>query len=203
MAEPILRQIFLFRGAEDALEGLALPAAVTYEKGAIIYGGAEQPRALGVLLSGKAEAVAQQRWSLNRFEAGSVFGAATLFGGGEAYVSTVRAVSRCTVQFIPEDTLRELFGRYPRTAANYIEFLSTRVRFLNDKIAVFTAEGAENKVYHYLTTHADENGVCAAIPMTRLADALGIGRTSLYRAMDVLEEKGLLRRAGSRITLLS
>ncbi len=203
MVERILREIFLFCGAEEALEGLALPKAVTYEKGEIIYGAQDHPRALGVLLSGKAEAVAQQRWALNRFATGSVFGAATLFGGGEDYVSTVRALSRCSVQFIPEETLRDLFARYPQTAANYIAFLSNRVRFLNDKIAAFTAEGAENKLYHYLTTHAGEGGVCQAIPMTRLADTLGIGRTSLYRALDALEQKGLIRRERGRITLLS
>ncbi len=199
----MLKDIFLFRDAEEALAELLLPEPVTYEKGAAIYDTDQHPHALGVLLSGKAEAVAQQRWALNRFAPGSVFGAATLFGGGEDYVSTIKALSRCTVQFIPEETLRALFAAYPQTAANYIAFLSNRVRFLNDKIAAFTADGAENKLYHYLTTHAGTDGVCQAIPMTRLADTLGIGRTSLYRAMDTLERKGLIRREKGQITLLS
>ncbi len=126
-----MQEIFLFRGIPSALKGLELPAESRYEKGEIIYERDHYEKALGVLLTGKAEAVAQERSALRSFGSGDVFGAAALFGGGE-YVSMIRATAPCRVQYIPEDVLRQRVAEYPQTALNYIGFLSEKIRFLNE-----------------------------------------------------------------------
>lgn len=198
----ILQELFLFRDAEEALKGLDLPEEVRYEKGEIIYGRNNYERALGVLLSGKAEAVARERSSLNAFRAGDAFGAAALFGG-EEYVSFIRAMSDCRVQYIPEETLRQLFRDYPQTAMNYIGFLSEKVRFLNGKIATYTSASVEGRLYYWMQANCDEEGhLPAGMTMTKLAKILNIGRTSLYRAMEDLEKKYLLDRQDGEVTLL-
>ena len=198
----IMQELFLFRGAEEAWKTLDLPEEVRYEKGEVIYGRNAYERALGVLLSGKAEASARERSALNAFHAGDAFGAAALFGG-EEYVSFIRALTPCKVQYIPEETLRQLFREYPQTAINYIEFLSEKVRFLNGKIATYTSATVEGRLYCWLQANCGGDGhLPAGMTMTKLAKTLNVGRTSLYRAMEELEKKFVLERQNGEIVLL-
>lgn len=191
----ILENLFLFRGDPDALGSLALPEAETFRRGDVIYGGRTFRRALAVVLRGRAEALSGEKPELTTFGPGSVFGAAALFGGGEEYVSCVRAATECRVLFLDEATLTALFQSHPRTALNYIAFLSGRVRFLNGKIAAFTAGDTEQRLYRWLRSNCDEAGrLPGGMTMTKLAKQLNMGRTSLYRGLDDLENKQLIRR---------
>ena len=198
----MMRELFLFQGVPEALEKLELPDEVGYKKGEVIYGRDNYERALGVLLTGKAEAVAQEKSALTTFFAGATFGAAALFGG-EEYVSVIRATTDCRVQFLPEEVLRKLFADYPQTAVNYVAFLSDKVRFLNRKIATYTSGGAAGRLYYWLGANCDEAGhLPAGITMTMLAKMLNIGRTSLYRALEELEKKGLIKKQNGEVILL-
>lgn len=198
----ILQELFLFHEVPEALKGLDLPEEVCYEKGDVIYGRNNFERALGVLLAGKAEAVARERSALTAFRVGDAFGAAALFGG-EEYVSFIRAVTPCRVQYIPEETLRKLFRDYPQTAMNYIEFLSEKIRFLNGKIATYTSASVEGRLYYWMRNNCDEAGrLPPGMTMAKLARTLNVGRTSLYRAMEDLEKKFLLERRDGEVTLL-
>lgn len=198
----ILQELFLFRDAQEALKTLDLPEEVTYEKGQVIYGRNNYEKALGVLLSGRAEAAARERSALNTFHAGDAFGAAALFGGAE-YVSFIRALTPCKVQYIPEATLGQLFRDYPQTAINYIEFLSAKVRFLNGKIATYTSTSVEGRLYYWLQANCDQEGrLPTGMTMTKLAKTLNVGRTSLYRAIEELEKKFVLGRQDGEVILL-
>jgi CRP-like cAMP-binding protein len=192
-----LAELFLFDGAAEALADVGAAETAVYRKGDLIYDSADCPRALGVLLRGNAEALSPAREAavLSSFGPGAVFGAAALFGMQQPYVSRIRAVTDCTVRFLPEAMLEQMFLRHPRTALNYIAFLSSRVRLLNGKIAVLEQNDAEGRLYRYLTENCDENGrLPARMTMTRLAATLNMGRTSLYRAMESLSKKKLIVR---------
>ena len=118
-------------------------------------------------------------------------------------MSVIRATTACRVQFIPEETLRQLFAAYPQTAANYIAFLSDKVRFLNGKIATYTSAGAAGRLYYWLGANCDEAGhLPAGLTMTKLAKMLNVGRTSLYRALEELEQKGLIEKQNGEFVLL-
>jgi len=198
-------KLFLFDGVAEALSDVGAAETVTYDRGALIYDGVDCPRALGVLLQGRAEAVSPARETavLSAFGPGAVFGAAALFGMEQSYVSRIRAVTDCTVQFLPEELLEGMFLRYPRTAVNYIAFLSSRVRMLNGKIAVLEQNNAEGRLYRYLTENCDENGhLPNRLTMTRLAATLNMGRTSLYRAMESLEKKKLIVRKDGKMEVI-
>ncbi|MBO4853921.1 MAG: Crp/Fnr family transcriptional regulator [Oscillospiraceae bacterium] len=194
-----LEDLFLFAGVPEALEMAEDTQTVTYRRGESIYDEACRRRALGVLLTGRAEAVsaAQKRTVLASFAPGAVFGAAALFGMEGSYVSRIRAITDCSVRFLPEELLERMFLRYPRTAVNYIGFLSSRVRLLNGKIAVLSQNDAAGRLYRYLAENSDEAGrLTVPVTMTRLAGSLNMGRTSLYRAMETLEAKNLVVRKG-------
>ncbi len=203
--EASLGSLFLFDGAAEALADVGQAKTMIYGKGALIYDGADCPRALGVLLRGRAEAVSPAREAavLSTFGPGAVFGAAALFGMGEHYVSRIRAVTECAVQFLPEELLEQLFLRYPRTAVNYIAFLSSRVRLLNGKIAVLEQNDAEGRLYRYLAENCGEDGrLPGPMTMKSLAATLNMGRTSLYRALESLEKKKLIVRKDGKMEVI-
>lgn len=192
-----LSEIFLFDGAAEAAAMAEGAEIVTYGRDEIIYDPSDCRRSLGVVLRGRAEAVSavQEKAVLSAFAPGDVFGAAALFGMDHPYVSRIRAVGECTVQFLPEELLEHLFLTWPRTAVNYIRFLSSRVRLLNGKIAVLAQNDTEGRLYRYLVENCDESGRLARrVTKTGLAAALNMGRTSLYRALDSLEKKNLIVR---------
>lgn len=199
----ILEALFLFKNMEELPDLTQLPPPTSYARGESIYAPEDYPKALGVVLRGRAEAVSARRDTamLTSFTAGTVFGAAALFGG-EGYVSCIRATTDCRVQFLPESLLRQWFMTYPQMALNYIAFLTDRVRFLNGKIAVYTCEGAAGKLYGWLCGNCDAKGELPKLSMTKLAATLNIGRTSLYRAMDELEEKHLLLRKDGKVCVI-
>ena len=200
----LLRQHFLFQGAEELLSDALALGAERFSRGETICDPATAERALGIVLEGRAEAVAptRERAVLAAFGPGDTFGAAALFGG-TGYVSRIRAVTGCTVLLLPEALLRQWFARCPRMAVNYIAFLSGRVRFLNGKIAIFTQDSAQHRLYRWLRANCDETGCLPEkLSMTKLAATLSMGRTSLYRAMEELESAGLIVRDGKRIEVI-
>lgn len=201
----ILRQTFLFKGIENALDTAALPTPVSFKKGETIYGETDFRRALGILISGKAKAtpLSNDKAVLNTFAPGAVFGAAAVFSDGGEYVSRIFAASDCEVLFLDEDALSALFAAYPSAAVNYISFLSERIRFLNGKLSLLTQNDAAGRVYEFLAKNSDENGsVTYSGSMALLARNLSLGRTSLYRALDTLEHQNLIVREDGRIKVL-
>ena len=206
MDDPVtlLHDHFLFPGAGELLHEAQSLGVSRFSRGDTICDPATAGRALGIVLEGRAEAVAPTREKavLAVFGPGGTFGAAALFGG-DGYVSRIRAVTACAVVLLPEELLRQWFQRCPQMAVNYIGFLSSRVRFLNGKIAIFTQDSAQHRLYRWLRANCDE---CSRLPeklsMTKLAGTLSMGRTSLYRAMEELAEAGLIVRDGKRIEVI-
>lgn len=200
----LLHDHFLFQGAEELLHEAQSLGVSRFSRGDTICDPATVGRALGIVLEGRAEAVAPTREKavLAVFGPGGTFGAAALFGG-DGYVSRIRAVTACAVVLLPEELLRQWFQRCPQMAVNYIGFLSSRVRFLNGKIAIFTQDSAQHRLYRWLRANCDEWGrLPEKLSMTKLAGTLSMGRTSLYRAMEELAEAGLIVRDGKRIEVI-
>ena len=200
----LLHDHFLFQGAEELLHEAQTLGVSRFSRGDTICDPATAGRALGIVLEGRTEAVAPTREKavLAVFGPGGTFGAAALFGG-DGYVSRIRAVTGCTVLLLPEELLRQWFQRCPQMAVNYIGFLSSRVRFLNGKIAIFTQDSAQHRLYRWLRANCDETGCLPEkLSMTKLAATLSMGRTSLYRAMEELAEAGLIVRDGKRIEVI-
>ena len=172
----------------------------TYKKGESIYSVEQFERALGVILSGFASAHGENVLK-KTFMQGDTFGAAALFGKSDVYISEITAKTDCLIQFVDEKKLEALLRKYPEMSVNYISFLSDRIRFLNQKISLFTCKSAAMKMYRYLLENADENNTVKLSNMTSIARLTSLGRTSIYRALDELVEDGYISKNGSTITI--
>jgi CRP-like cAMP-binding protein len=140
---------------------------------------------------------------LNSFGAGDCFGAAALFTDDERYVTDVYAKTACEVVFITDTQLTGLFYSYPKTAVNYISFLSDRIRFLNRKISAFTVPSVEMGIVQWIKLNCVD-GVCKVNGgYSALARQLNIGRASLYRTLEKLESRGATERNGRSIAVIN
>ncbi len=183
----------------------SLDPPILFQKGEIIYTADKFSNSLGFICSGKAFAVTNsgQELFMNSFGEGACFGAAALFGGGENYVSTIIAKTDTKVLFISEEALNKIFTSFPKTSINYISFLSDKVRFLNKKLSMLSCSNTDETVLNYLSSVRDNDGY-ALIPknMTLFSKMLGIGRASLYRSLDKLQENGKILRENNRIKVI-
>lgn len=206
-----LNHFFLFRGVDaSALAAIdrELEEAVSYHKGEKIYDPHQFRKSLGLVLYGTVLVQAPDEQEnpliINRITAGNVFGAAALFDAQTTdYVTTLTALDHVVVRYITQEQMNRLFLLSPRTAQNYIEFLSERVRFLNRKIAALTNGPSVNRLYQFCLSHQREDGtVLFPNSMTELARVLNMGRSSLYRSLDVLLEQSILKKNGKQYILL-
>lgn len=200
----LLSQCFLFRPIPPEIlptltENLS---AESCHPGEVIYSPTQFRKAMGIVLEGRLAVLKGQDLLLKTLDPGHCFGAAALFSPTEDYVTTIRAQTLSTLVFLPDHWLVSLFETYPQTAVAYITFLSQRIRFLNRKIDSFTAPSVRDTVLGYLLTIHQDGAAKIAGGYSRLANALNIGRASLYRALDNLEAEGRIRREGRRIFLI-
>lgn len=199
-----LKQLFLFNGMSEADRtalSATLPQAIRINKGEYIFTHTNFTQALGIILSGEARVNIPDGHNNNgavmkRLQEGDIFGAASLFDD-DRYVTDIMAQKDCTVVLIPKAQLLQIFERYPITSINYIKALTARIRFLNDRVGTLSGKDTLTKVRDYFAANADEDGtVCIPKGMRELSKILSIGRSSLYRAVEALENDGVLVRHG-------
>lgn len=192
-----LSAFFLFAGLNgEALCAIdaRLEAAVTYRRGQVVYNTHTFRRAVGLIVRGAVTVRSAGEVVITHLHTGEIFGVAALFDSEQdAYVTEIIATEDTAVRFIPQEVMSQLLAEFPLIAERYIRFLSDRVRFLNRKLSALTIGNTENRLYHYLLSHQDEQGIIQ-LPdtMTELAKALNMGRSSLYRALDTLVKEGIL-----------
>ena len=205
--EEILRRTDIFANMSDETEkllGELQEAVFSAGKTIVDAENFESFRGLGVLLSGKACVYGKgsdKNVLLNRLGVSDVFGAATVFFSEREAVSTVSAQTKCRILFIERNVLETIIQNDFAVASAYIAFLSERICFLNRKIIGFTAKSADAALAGHLLRTADENGELA-VNMSRIASTLDIGRTTLYRAVDLLKAEGAIAYDGKKMRIL-
>ena len=195
----------LFRHCDKAvllrvLQAHACEATDTPPAGAVL---ADAP-ALGVLLSGRAQIRSTDKEGviLRTLKKGDVFGAASLFLQDAAPLSQIVAQDPCTTLLLSRTAVCELMQRDGAFLDEYLAFLAGRVNFLNQKIRCYTAGSAERRLAMWIAAEGKETLILPD-SIASLAKTLDIGRASLYRALDKLEENGLIGRKGRTITVPS
>ncbi len=135
--------------------------------------------------------------TIRAISSGELFGAASVFGNWKDGMSSIVANSSCEVLYISQEKFCEILKVHPQISINYIEFLSDRIRFLNHKLDAFTAKTTEERLYEFLLSQSDSEGnITLNFGMAELARRLKVGRTSIYRDVDALQSKGLIKRNG-------
>lgn len=198
-----LRKSPVFKGADDKLlkDALKSGSITVFQKGELVFSRASGEKLLGMMIDGSAS-VLKDKLVISRLLPGDIFGAVTLFSGEELFLNDIEADGRCAALFISGGAMRRIIHDEPPVAAGLIEYLSERIYFLNRRIEAFTAGRAEEMLYVFLSVNSDEEGCCRVGNCSELARKLGVGRATLYRSLDILEESGRIAREGKTIRLL-
>lgn len=175
----------------------------SFEKGEIILSSDTREKRVGILLDGSARVTTADGAKgkiLRELGARDTFGIANLFSDAP-YVTNITALTPVRVLLLPELAVRNFLENNRAFLYNYLGFLSGRIRYLNAKIRFFTAGSAERRLALYLLSFGKEQ-VEIDLSLSALADLLDLGRASLYRAFDALEEAGYIQKSGKRILIL-
>lgn len=161
--------------------------------------------ALGILLKGRAAILSadeEKNLILREMTKGEIFDAASLFLKDPPPLSRIVAKTACTALFLDADAVRNLMTSSPAFLDAYLSFLADRVQFLNAKIRCYTAGSAERRLALFLAD-GDGETYTRTVSLSALSRVLDIGRASLYRALEKLEQDALILHNGRRITVIS
>ena len=200
LSEDALKQSILFAGDAPPAWLIESVERVGFTRGEVIYSPESFRHALGIVATGRVDVENSSGVHLNRLTEGGLFGVAAAFGEPERYISTIRAAGACEVIFISGALLERLFREEPGCSVRYIAFLTDRVRFLNAKIDGFTAPNVLEALEKWLIRAGSGERSFTVASWSGVSRALGVSRTSLYRALDTLEADGKISRDGKKVT---
>lgn len=208
----IITGCFLFQNTKEDFVWRAVTdercRLIDAKRGDVIYDIFDYRNSLGIMLTGRIEVTkpTSSRFIMSTLTKGSLFGPANLYDEESDYVSVLTALTECRIVFFPRALLETLMHEDYAVAENYIRFLTGRLRFLNEKIQGLVSESADAALAQYLLANVTSlNGRPLVHPsgsISFLAEELNIGRASLYRAFDSLENAGLIQKNGKEIEII-
>jgi len=199
------------RAPEDALEYLPCSVPITYEKGALIYGGRAGAAGLYVLLAGRVKiwraGPEGAAMILGIYGPEQIFGETSFISVGQAEYAT--ALERTQVMMWPAATIEELIGKSPRLGIALMQKLVARGAGLKDRIRDMAAEKTPARVALTLLAMAEDSGTptddgglfLAALTHQTISELVGTSREIVTAEMGALRRYGLMsyNRRGIRV----
>lgn len=175
---------------------------VEFSKDTILHN-CDKSGKIGIILNGEALIKSNDDGVIIRqLHEKDLFGAASLFNK-PIYSTYVISKTNCEVLFLDKSLVKKCIELNPKIAINYIEFLSLKINFLNNKISSYTAKSAESKLYNYLSQLPRDNGtVMLPVDISNLAKMLGLSRITLYRSLEKLENQDLISRINNKLIII-
>ncbi|MDO4853024.1 MAG: Crp/Fnr family transcriptional regulator [Clostridia bacterium] len=159
---------------------------------------------LGILLRGSAAVerkLPDGQMHMSRLIESDLFGAASIFCPQQEYVVDIRCLTDCKALFLTEEELLGWMQENPVLLKNYLCYLNSRIRFLNQRLDALSKSTVPSKLMTFFV-NASKDGVYAVKSYTELANTLCLSRATLYRALDSLAGEGKILREGKKIILL-
>ncbi len=206
-----LAELFLFQNLDkstliDISKKINMQTA-SFAAKEIIYTPDNFDRKIGFILSGSClvERINSEnkKVPLNKLSANDSFGIVAVLGQPEKFPTEVKTVTDSEILFISQNDVKMLIDNYPTVAKNIIYYLAQKIVFLNSKIATFASDTVEQKLASYILNEknkTDNNFI--TFNCKRSAEAINIGRASLYRALTSLTEANLIKLENKKIYIL-
>ena len=201
----ILSKIFLFENVEEEIVKKCCNQSgytvLDFSPGDILMD-SESEKYIGIILTVKASIISNDGGVIiKKLIKNDIYGVAKLFDATK-YPTKIIANSKCSVIAISKDFIERCIEYEKQISLNYIKILAKKISFLNNKINSYTAKSTEGKLYAYLLQIPRENNkIVLKSDFSSIAKMLGIGRASLYRAFEKLENDGLIIKKDKEILL--
>lgn len=205
-----LKDTFLFSDLLNAeIESILSEIAFEvkeYRRGELIFSPSDYEKKLGFVICGHCDVLRTNHDGasvyLNTLDRGDSFGILAALSSSE-YPTTIIAKSATQVLFLTREALLYLIKKYNAIALNVINFLTSKIAFLNMKVATFSAESVEAKLSQYLLSELRERRAPElAFNVQRCSKAINAGRASVYRALEAMQAKGIIKMETKKITII-
>lgn len=205
-----IQHFFMFYGIEEKeckkIISSISPRYEEYKKGDLVFSREQNGHAVGFILSGECEILRLRNGGnsvlLNRITTYDSFGILSVFSADDDYPTEIFARKNTAVLFFTKKDILSLIENNHKISLNVINFLSSRIAFLNRKIAAFSAGTTEEKLASFLYSEYLSHGPEFALNCKRCSEALGIGRASVYRGLDALVTEGLIKFENKKIYII-
>lgn len=206
-----ISNLFLFSGIDSEKVALLIkkinPEVSDYQRGEKIYTPTDFHEKVGFIISGKCAVrrpdTQDRHVTINTLSSGDSFGILTIFNESECFPTEIFAVKNTTVLFIKKEDVLWLIRQNGDVAVNTIAFMSTKISFLNKKIATFSGSTVEAKVARHILSRYE---ACRSNELTfnckHCSEAIGSGRASVYRALLSFEKEGLIKHENKKIFII-
>ena len=208
----LLKDCRLFTGIpeeaySDALKYLRARQKI-FRKGEIILHIGSESKS-GLVLDGEIECSYQDeafnKFNMNNFGAGELFGEAMTCAGIEISPMQVIAVSDCVIMFLDLRVLYEAETACEyrtQLAGNLLRILSAKNIFLNQKVRILSTKTLRDRITAYLRTLPNHGGkITLPFSKTALAEYLCVNRTALSRELHRMQLEGIISMDGRRFVL--
>lgn len=195
----------LTRLEKDAATALLNPETCRFGRGETVVRAGSDGGKLFFLLSGRASVYrtgGERPVLMNQLRSGDCFGAASLFTACPTPTEIV-AETDLTLFVLTERELTRLFLAFPKTALNYIRFISDKLVFLNRRVRDYSAATAEEKTACLLLSLQDETGVVTLKNVTAVIKTMNLSRASFYRALASFISRGDILKNGNEIQIIN
>ena len=208
----ILSKAFLFKDfTQGELENLisALNYEIqTFKKGDCIFTKENFEKKIGFLCTGACVVERCKKNGdsipLNTLSKYSSFGILAVLSIEEEFPTRVVASKDCTILFIDKSNFDLLIESNPRIARNIIDFLASKVSFLNRKIRTFSSDNVEEKLASYIySEYLAQKNLLLKFNCKKCAEAINSARASVYRALYALEAEGAIEFKNKKIKILN
>src|ERR687890_2275836 len=212
-----LREFEFLEGLdEEFFQALAIAAAVVeIGAGTNLYREGEPSGAVYFMREGRAKLYRTSGGPKARDQILGVVGDGSLLGLGAAIEGRTQgqgatALTDCVLYAVFRDDLFEIMGRFPEGTVRLSRALAARTRELEDLVGDLVFRSAPQRVARMLLNLATEEGrvtkrgVVFAPSLSRqeMAEATGISREALSRALSRLAKEGILDLGSKTITIL-
>ena len=163
----------------------------------------------GVVLGGEIECSYQDeafnKYNMNHFTAGELFGEAMACADVASSPMQVAAVTDCTIMFLDFSVFcgPAKYEHQARLSGNLLRILAGKNLFLNQKVRILSCRELRRKILMYLQTLTPNDDGSVILPFSKaaLAEFLCVNRTALSRELSRMQSDGLLSMDGRRFTL--
>jgi CRP/FNR family transcriptional regulator len=203
----VLSEFSLFAELDDRARQQIAPDVHerTYEPHQVVLFADEPCQGVYLVVRGVVRA---QRLSLDGREyvldylgPGQVFNLVPALDGGTS-LSTVEALTRATLYFLPCDLFHQVVQQHTEVATAVMARLAGRVRYLSDTVEGLALHTVRTRLARFLLSRAG-NGVCHPQRWTQeeIAAHIGTVRDVVGRTLRSLSREGLIRRERGRLVV--
>ena len=206
-----LKQTFLFKEVDDDLLNRIVNdqdfTERKYKRGDLIYPSNDIGLDVGFILEGKCDVCRMHsdgsKTLFNTLLSGNSFGILSAFSNDD-FPTQIFAETNTRVLYFSKNKILEYANNSSQISLNLIKFFAGRVAFLNQKLATLSGGTVESRLANYLINESKKtNDGIIHLNFKKTSDAINSGRASVYRAVDSLEDAGVISIIEKQIKIIN